>query len=201
MNKSVYVYCSGALFSPEDLKAMRDISNQITSIGFHTFLPHYDGLEAFVLNQANSSISNSILLKPIQKFINKAIFALDIYQIISVCDYFVINLNGRIPDDGAVVELGLAIAYNKPIIIYQNDLRAKYNNLNNLSIMGAIRHSHYINSLSEISEIIKKISLADYPPVTEYPDNIKRQLEFGEKVWKFIQKINFFKPKNKMDFL
>lgn len=201
MNKPGYVYCSGALFSPEDLKVMKDISDNIEATGLQTFLPHFDGLEAFFLNQANNAISNSILLRPIQRFINKAIFALDIYQIISVCDYFVINLNGRIPDDGAVVELGLAIAYNKPIIIYQNDLRAKYNNLNNLNILGVIRQSHQVNSISEIPEIIKKISLADYPPVTEYPDNIKRQLEFGERVWKFIQKINFLKPKNKMDFL
>ncbi len=68
------VYCSGPLFSPEEVIAMGKIASVLEAAGFNTFLPHRDGVEAFVMNQVNSPFSNAYVFKPIKKIINKAIF-------------------------------------------------------------------------------------------------------------------------------
>ena len=115
-NKGI-VYCSGPLFSPEEVLTMERIAAVLEADGFETFLPHRDGVEAYVMNQLNNPFSNSYLFKPVKKAVNKAIFALDIYQITERCNYFVFNMNGRVPDEGGVVETAVAFAYGKPLLV------------------------------------------------------------------------------------
>jgi nucleoside 2-deoxyribosyltransferase len=41
--------------------------------------------------------------------VNKAIFSLDTYQLLRQCDVVVANLNGRVPDEGTIVEATLVL--------------------------------------------------------------------------------------------
>ena len=76
--KKKYVYCSGALFSPEDISAISQIARVLEKSGYYTFLPHRDGLEPFVVNSIGSPLVSSVFFRPFSKLISKWLFSYDI---------------------------------------------------------------------------------------------------------------------------
>ncbi|MFO8048943.1 MAG: nucleoside 2-deoxyribosyltransferase, partial [Desulfosudaceae bacterium] len=109
------VYCSGPLFCPEELRSMKNISEALEASGWQTYLPQRDGIEAFVLKNTDRYLAN--LVRPLVRFFHRLTFAVDVYFLLK-CDCLVFNLNGRVPDEGAVAEAGLALAAGKPVILY-----------------------------------------------------------------------------------
>lgn len=115
------VYCSGPLFCPEELRSMKNISEALEAAGWQTYLPQRDGIEAFVLKNTNHYLAN--LVRPLVRFFHRLTFAVDIYFLLK-CDCLVFNLNGRVPDEGAVAEAGLALAAGKPVLLYEEASQA-----------------------------------------------------------------------------
>mgnify|MGYP003976471177 FL=1 len=198
------VYCSGALFSPEELASMSEISQVLETHGYNTYLPQRDGVEAFVMNAIDRSTTNSRLFRPLTKLVNRAVFALDIYQIVDACDYFVFNMNGRVPDEGGVVETAVALTRGKPIIIYKNDQRNMLFGFDSPMLMGASYTYSVVDEIgkipSELNKLIEKMdTLGDYQPrADDLPPMVKQASKFGRKVWRFIQAIQFLKPTNQL---
>jgi nucleoside 2-deoxyribosyltransferase len=64
-----------------------------------------------------------------------AIFSLDVFEIID-SDGLALNLNGRVPDEGAMVEAGIAWANNKSLVIFKNDDRSLIQGNCNPLVMG-----------------------------------------------------------------
>jgi nucleoside 2-deoxyribosyltransferase len=128
------VYCSGPLFCPEEIAGMNAIARVLEDAGYGTFLPHRDGIERYVMGFVNTPLNNNIL--GMQDRINRAIFALDVYQIVERCDYLVFNMNGRVPDEGAVAEAGIAFATGKPVVLYKNDYRSPFCGKDNSMLLG-----------------------------------------------------------------
>lgn len=118
------IYCSGPLFCAEEVGGMTAIAHTLEHAGFDTFLPHRDGLEAYVLRFGNSALQ--ALLPGVRNGVDYAIFALDVYELISCCDAVVCNLNGRVPDEGMIVEASIAYAIGKPVVLYKADARAPF---------------------------------------------------------------------------
>ncbi len=123
------VYCSGPLFCAEEVGAMTAIAQVLEQAGFDTFLPHRDGLEPYVLRFGNSALPG--LLPGVRGGVDYAIFALDVYELLERCDAVVCNLNGRVPDEGMVVEASLAFAVGKPVVLYKADARAPFGGQDN----------------------------------------------------------------------
>jgi len=202
--KKKFVYCSGALFDPEEIAAMSEIASVLEKSGYGTYLPHRDGLEAFVMNSVNSPVANLPVFWPLNRLVESAVFSLDIYQIIEICDYFVFNMNGRVPDEGGVVETAVAFAMGKPIIIYKNDQRAPFNGFDSPLLLGASYTYSVVNKIqnipSALDSLIQKMeSLGDFHyPLANLPPRVKRANDFGRKVWKFVQALQFLKPKNRL---
>ena len=92
------VYFAGPLFSDAERTFNRTLTAEIESLGYRVFLPQRDGPEAR---------ENRALLPRHRRRIE--IFETD-YRHIRCCDVFLCILDGRIPDEGAAVELGLAYA-------------------------------------------------------------------------------------------
>jgi nucleoside 2-deoxyribosyltransferase len=90
------IYCSGPLFCPEEVAGMTAIAERLEKAGYATFLPHRDGLEAYLLKYVNDPRVNFIRVPPANRFLSRAAFALDIYQILERCDALVMNMNGRV---------------------------------------------------------------------------------------------------------
>ena len=75
---------------------------------YKTFLPQRDGLEPLVLPALESPLK--MFQGLLGDTIDQAIFAVDVYQLASECDALVFNMNGRVPDEGAVAEAAIAAA-------------------------------------------------------------------------------------------
>jgi nucleoside 2-deoxyribosyltransferase len=195
------VYCSGALFCPVEVAEMADIAKSLENVGYNTYLPQRDGGEAFVMNSIDTPIAGSPFLRPFTNYLTKVMFALDIYEILK-CDYFIINLNGRVPDDGAVSELGVAFASGRPIIQFKSDLRSLFNGRDHPMIAGAALYMPPVNQLEQIPGRLEKIvEYVNGFGINTYegeniPRSVQKIVDLGFKVWKFTHDKK--KPQNQM---
>ncbi len=131
------VYCSGALFCPEEVRAMAELAQVLETNGYATYLPQRDGVEAWVMGAVDNPLANAWIFTPIRALVHRAVFALDIYQIVCACDAFVCNLNGRVPDEGAVIETAVAFAAGRPVVIYKQDGRVLDSGGDSYMLLGA----------------------------------------------------------------
>jgi nucleoside 2-deoxyribosyltransferase len=182
-----YVYCSGPLFCPEEIAGMNALAKVLEGAGFGTFLPHRDGLERYVLSFLNTPLNRGFL--GLRERIDRAIFALDVYQIAERCDYFVFNMNGRVPDEGGVAEAGIAFAVGKPVVLYKNDYRSAFNGKDNsmlidFSILDPISDSKQLpRTLLQAEEILTRSgSISSSAP----SGNLSRIVSQGKKIWRVI---------------
>jgi len=116
---TVRVYCAGPLFNAKERQEMQEIADELEDAGFETFLPHRDGLEMAKCTDALKA--EGLPESEAGELLSRAIFALDVYQVIHGCDAVFVNLNGRVPDEGAVSEAALAWCSGKHIVGYKAD--------------------------------------------------------------------------------
>ena len=184
------IYCSGPLFCPEEIAGMASIASVLEQEGFSTFLPQRDGLERFLMPLVNTPLNNNFL--NIRDSINRAVFALDVFQIVSLCDGFVLNMNGRVPDEGAVAEAGIAFSFGKPVVLYKNDSRSVFKGIDNSMITGlsAVKPVREITKLPE-ALLTAERKMKDMKPEgrVSIPENVKRVVQTGEKIWNIIKLI------------
>lgn len=115
------IYFAGPLFCESERAFNQNLAGQLEEAGFAVFLPQRDGVE--------SSKPPYTLMSPDER--RKAVFAMDRDEI-TACDIFLFVLDGRIPDEGACVELGLAYMHRlmakrpRLIIGLQTDCRAAF---------------------------------------------------------------------------
>jgi len=197
------VYCSGALFCPEEVRAMELISAALEDAGFTTYLPHRDGVEAFVLNNVNDPLATLLVFRPITRFLSKATFALDIFKILE-CDYFVFNMNGSVPDEGGVVETGVAFAAGKPVVVYRNDERCTSGRNGSPVLMGASATFETVDRVEDIPPAFDNLEGRLRPLGTsryraeDAPPFVRKVASFGSKVDRVLRMASFLKPKNMM---
>ena len=191
------IYCSGPLFSPEERWLMEAIASRLEGAGFATFLPHRDGLEKHVLSLANDPRGTLPGLRDMSTLVNRAIFALDIFQVVARCDALVFNMNGRVPDEGGVAETAVAFASGKPLVIYKDDARTKFLGADNCMITGLSRSFSKVNHLDAIvPEVGRVLAAARAEGPSPYRDNppphVRRVLSLGRKVWAAMEAVRFF---------
>ncbi len=124
------IYLAGPLFNEGERHEMALLAAALEKHGLATFLPQRDGLELASLH--GSAPEASALW-------SKAIFQLDVAHLLA-CRGMVVNLDGRVPDEGAMVEAGIAWATGKPLVFYQRDARRCFDGDNNPMISGLSPH-------------------------------------------------------------
>jgi nucleoside 2-deoxyribosyltransferase len=89
------------------------IARVLESHGMSVYLPQRDaGISYDALDRGEDKVS-----------VRRRIFAEDSGAVAN-CDALVCLLDGRVPDEGACIELGMAFALGKPCIGYKTDRRA-----------------------------------------------------------------------------
>ncbi|EOQ97560.1 nucleoside 2-deoxyribosyltransferase [Leptospira wolbachii serovar Codice str. CDC] len=142
MTKTERIYCAGPMFNPSEINELATISKYLESIGYATFLPPRDGLE---IAELFKEIPKARDIVPEEEqgwakyYLKSAIFAIDVYNILERCDGVVLNLNGRVPDEGGIVEATLAFTAGKPVVFYKTDYRTKLFGEDNLMVTGLAR--------------------------------------------------------------
>jgi len=151
--KDFKIYCAGPLFNNKEKEEMAEIAAALEGSGFKVFLPHRDGFEFAHLSDVLQDIGVSEAQA--NSLLNKAIFTLDVYQVLD-SDGLILNINGRVPDEGATVEAGIAWNAGKRVVIYKNDARALINGTDNPLLLG-LSDFTTIDSISKIPVVFKEL--------------------------------------------
>ena len=105
------VYFAGPLFSQAEKDYNLKLAKLLEDHGYKVFLPQRDGFEAAQLTGKS------------EEELTKMIFEKDVSEILKADIVFMV-LDGRIPDEGACVELGIAYANNKRCYGVKTDTRS-----------------------------------------------------------------------------
>lgn len=120
------VYFAGPMFNQSEKDFNLKITNVLEEYGYEVFLPQRDGIEAAMLEGKT------------EEELIKMIFELDAGEV-QKADILFMNIDGRVPDEGACVELGLAFSGGKRCYGFKTDTRAVESGLDiNPMISGAM---------------------------------------------------------------
>jgi nucleoside 2-deoxyribosyltransferase len=115
------IYFAGPLFSAAERQFNVALTARLEALGFTVFLPQRDGVE-----RGNPKYA---ALTPQER--REAIFRIDKDSVFAA-DVLLFVLDGRVPDEGAAVELGIAYAHKeltmpeKRLIGLMTDVRASF---------------------------------------------------------------------------
>ena len=102
------VYFASPMFSAADKEFNLRVTAVLEEAGYEVFLPQRDGVEAALLEGKTEEELIDI------------IFPLDV-QHVTEADIVFMNIDGRVPDEGACVELGMAYSLNKRCYGFKTD--------------------------------------------------------------------------------
>lgn len=107
------IYIAGPLFNELELKRNQELRDVLSDLGFDTYLPQKDGGISYNIISAggDSQETRTIIFKKDTEEIQK-------------CDIMLCLLDGRVPDEGMCVELGIGFALKKICIGYSTDKRS-----------------------------------------------------------------------------
>ena len=105
------IYFAGPLFNQAEKEFNLRITKVLEDCGYQVFLPQRDGIEAATLEGKT------------EEELVKMIFALDAGKV-RKADIIFMNIDGRVPDEGASVELGIAYGIGKRCYGFKTDTRA-----------------------------------------------------------------------------
>lgn len=186
-NQAHTVYCAGPLFNASERVEMTALADTLTQNGFEVYLPHRDGMEFRLVRQELVQRGWSPDLAG--HFLHAAIFALDIYQLVAECDCVAWNLNGRVPDEGAVSEAAIAWTLGKPIVAYKEDVRSLITGRDNPLLVGLVE----FETLTEMAHVPHRLrellDRSDYatPEIETLPQSIQRAVGQGSLLWTAMQ--------------
>jgi len=115
------IYFAGPLFCHAEQAFNIELTEKLEEIGFSVFLPQRDGIEKNKPPYSEMEIEE----------LRQSIFSIDRDNVLKA-DILLFVLDGRVPDEGACVELGLAYAQNhllkrdKLIIGLHTDMRGAF---------------------------------------------------------------------------
>lgn len=143
------VYIAGPLFSHAELEFNEKVDTYLRNLGFETFLPQRDGYLLANLMAQYSSKQEAI----------DVIFYKDIEEIKN-CDIVLFVLDGRVPDEGACVEVGLAYAYAKECIGFKSDSRSLMGDMDNPLLLGVLK-GRVAKSFSELEKLLRDFAVSN----------------------------------------
>lgn len=176
------IYCAGPLFNPSERAEMEMLAETLEQAGFMTFLPHRDGFlfGAVVADLVKTGYSLDVA----QWMVRQAIFALDVHQVLMGCDGIVVNLNGRVPDEGAVSEGAIAWTAGKAVVLFKDDVRAFIDGFDNPLVAG-LGGFRFVRRSEDLPQVLSR-ALAEHSPeslrLESVPATIRPVIEQGQRL-------------------
>lgn len=110
------IYFAGPLFCAAEREFNLKVTDMFEKAGYSVFLPQRDGILAAELEGLSDSEKVKVVFKKDTDEVKKS-------------DILFMVLDGRVPDEGACAELGMAYAMGKVCIGFKTDARALENGL------------------------------------------------------------------------
>jgi nucleoside 2-deoxyribosyltransferase len=138
----IKVYIAAPLFSSSEQKFNLELKFFIEEKGFDTYLPQLDG-----------GILSDMLVAGVDLHLAKStLFDRDL-QAIKESEIVLFLLDGRVPDEGGCVEVGIAYALGKICIGFKTDARTFIANEDNVMISGVL-NNQIARSFDELGTIL-----------------------------------------------
>jgi nucleoside 2-deoxyribosyltransferase len=188
------VYCAGPLFNEAERREMSRIAHVLAEAGFEPFVPHADGMEFALVHPY--LVEEGHDPRAAGRLLHEAVFALDTYQVAVGCGSLVLNLNGRVPDEGAVVEATMAWMLGKPLVIFKEDARSAIEGRDNPLIVGQTRFET-IDELSAIPPALEAtIAKLEHDAMRKFdcPAHLAEVVERGGLLWEQLQALGSERP-------
>lgn len=195
LNPGSPVYCSGPMFSVGDLNEQAQVAATLDAANFSTYLPQRDGIEVGkVMGDINTGLDlpESEILE-IMTFIRKIVFALDVYQLVERCQSLVFNMDGRVPDDGSVVETAMAFAAGKPIVIYKTTPISMLGGFDNPMVQGLSTNWRYVADVTTLPAAVSTAvaaTAAQQGTAFVAGPHLDAVLKLGEAVWGLVPQLH-----------
>lgn len=173
---------------------MDAIGSHLRQSGFEPFVPHADGLEFAKVHPYLAAQGHDAAA--IGRLLHEAIFALDVYQVMVGCGSLVMNMNGRVPDEGAVSEAAIAWTLGKPIVVYKADARSKVAGRDNPLVVG-LSGFETVDEIESLGEALASRFAAIQPDSQSSvvcPTHLQRTLAAGERLWERLQELGDARP-------
>lgn len=181
------IYCAGPLFNQAERDEMTAIAGRLVAAGFDVYLPHRDGMEFRLVHDVLTQRGWEPAVAG--QFLHEAIFALDVYQLAAECQAMVWNLNGRVPDEGAVSEAAIVWTLGKPLVAYRDDVRSLIAGRVNPLLAGLVEFT-WAETLDTIVPNLQD-ELMRQPPVVvsvdSLPARLRKAATEGAVLWKQLQ--------------
>ena len=121
------IYIAAPLFNEIEKARNAELKALLKGFGHEVYLPQEDGGIAFDILKSDSNIVK----------VRKQVFENDVIEI-KKCDLVICVLDGRVPDEGVCIELGMAFALGKRCVGYKTDQRSLDKYGDNLMIEGCL---------------------------------------------------------------
>ena len=179
------IYCAGPLFNPKEREEMSTIASVLKRVGYSIFLPQENGLKFAELLPA--LIEKNIHTEHATKMLNMAIFSLDVFEVMN-SDGLILNMNGRVPDEGAMVEAGIAWSHNKTVVIFKNDDRSLIQGNCNPLVMG-LSDFEFVDNYEEIPTAFdRKLAEPSKSSSLTLSSNFETAKKNGQKISDYLSR-------------
>ena len=180
------VYCAGPLFNAAERREMSQIAEVLRDSGFEPFVPHADGMEFAEVQPY--MLSEGFDAEEAGQLLHAAIFALDVYQVVLGCGSLVFNMNGRVPDEGAVAEASMAWMLGKPVVLFKEDARSAICGRDNPLVIGPARFQRVqdINSIGRVLRDQLSSHALDDSWQMRCPPHLEQTLSAGARLWSHL---------------
>jgi len=178
------IYCAGPLFNRAEQEEMAEIARTLQGAGFSVFLPQRDG---FVFADVHREfLRGGYESTEATRMIQQAIFWLDTYEVVSGCQGLVLNMNGRVPDEGAVAEAAMAWMAGKAIVLYKSDSRSLILESDNEMVLG-LGGFVKVSTIPEIAYAFAQLFRTRRPgPEVSLPRVVRSAVEPGRRLSKLL---------------
>lgn len=187
------VYCAGPLFNEAERLEMERIGEALRCEGFEPFLPHrevqFPQIHPRLIDLGMTSSEAGRIL-------HEAIFALDVYYVVLGCGSLVFNLNGRVPDEGAVAEATMAWMLGKPMVFFKDDSRSLIEGRDNPILAGQTQFER-IDRFEAIGPALEEAIRArqlDPSTTVRCPPDLRRTLQSGSRFVEQLQTVGLDRP-------
>ena len=180
------VYVAGPHWSPEEEHSLIGMAGVLERHGFESYLPHRDGIENLYWRYAAGARSAPRGVDA-EDLLRRALFCMEVYQVVRRCGALVCTLNGRVPDEAAVFKAALAYAVGKPLVICKSDNRSAFHGNDNSMVTGLTPAFKTVKGMARLpAELIKAIRSLAPPPAA--PGHLNDILDLGERIGELVEK-------------
>lgn len=185
------VFLAGPAFSPEERSGMLDIAVTLEKDGLGVYLPFRDGLERNAPAPGEAGGAGSRVKDRFN--LDRALFAVEIFQLVEVCDCLVFNMNGRVPDETGSFEAAVAFGAGRPVVLYKLDHRTMLHGNDNAMVTGL---TYDFSTVSEIDALPGEVRRAvskcrEYGGAPYRGDNVPPLVgmtaRLGGEIWEWLR--------------